>query len=72
MLGKRHGREERLTKDVRALFSAYRYRSDLGSKPAAHLAALAALNDQQSLDNLPDVLARLVDYVRTNLAELPE
>ncbi|MEU0640471.1 AAA family ATPase [Streptomyces albidoflavus] len=72
VLGKRHVHEERLAKDVRALFSAYHDRFDLGSKPAAHLAALAALNDQQLLDNLPDVLARLVGYVRTNLAELPE
>jgi putative ATP-dependent endonuclease of OLD family len=72
VLGKSHVHEERLPEDVRALFGAYHNRFDLGSKPAAHLAALADLDDQQLLDNLPDVLARLVDYVRTSVAELPE
>ncbi|MEV0038110.1 TOPRIM nucleotidyl transferase/hydrolase domain-containing protein [Streptomyces sp. NPDC050804] len=72
VLGKSHVHEERLPEDFRALFSAYHDKFDLGSKPAAHLAALADLNDKQLLEDLPDVLARLVEYVRTNLAELPE
>ncbi|MFE5109447.1 ATP-dependent endonuclease [Streptomyces sp. NPDC056663] len=72
VLGKSHVHEERLPEDVRALFDDYHAKFDLGSKPAAHLAALADLNDQQLLEDLPDVLARLVEYVRTNLAELPE
>ncbi|MGW8779807.1 ATP-dependent nuclease [Streptomyces sp. NPDC055796] len=72
VLGKKHMHEERLPADVRALFGMYHDIFDLGSKPAAHLAALANLNDQQLLEDLPDVLARLVEYVRSNLAELPE
>ncbi|MFE2089834.1 ATP-dependent endonuclease [Streptomyces sp. NPDC059460] len=72
VLGKSHANEHRLPEDVRALFEEYHNKFDLGSKPAAHLAALADLNDQQLLENLPGVLARLVEHVRTNLAELPE
>ncbi|MFD3481349.1 ATP-dependent endonuclease [Streptomyces sp. NPDC058695] len=72
VLGKSHVHEERLPEDVRALFSCYHERFGLGSKPAAHLSALADLNDQQLLKNLPAVLARLVEYVRINLTELPE
>ncbi|WP_392872435.1 ATP-dependent endonuclease [Streptomyces sp. LN499] len=72
VLGKSHVHEERLPKDVRALFDVYHDKFDLGSKPAAHLAALADLDDEQLLKDLPEVLARLVEYVRTSLAELPE
>ncbi|MFD7737746.1 AAA family ATPase [Streptomyces sp. MJM8645] len=72
VLGKSHVHEQRLPAHVRALFDAYHDIFDLGSKPAAHLAALAALDDQQLLEGLPDVLTRLVEYVRAHLAELPE
>lgn len=72
VLGKSHVNEHRLPEDVLALFDDYHDRFDLGTKPAAHLAALADLNDQQLLADLPDVLARLVEHVRTNLAGLPE
>ncbi|WP_235437973.1 ATP-dependent nuclease [Kitasatospora griseola] len=72
VLGKSHTHEERLPVEVRALFGDYHAIFDLGSKPAAHLAALAALDDKQLLAGLPDVLTRLVEYVRKNLADLPE
>lgn len=72
VLGKSHVHEERLPEDVRALFDDYHTKFDLGSKPAAHLTALADLDDQHLLEGLPDVLDRLVEYVRTQLAELPE
>lgn len=72
VLGKKHTHEERLSTDVRALFDAYHTRFDLGSKPAAHLTALASLKDKQLLEGLPDVLARLVDYIRMKLAERAE
>ncbi|MDW4903399.1 AAA family ATPase [Streptomyces californicus] len=72
VLGKSHVNEHHLPEDVRALFTEYHKIFDLGSKPAAHLAALADLNDEQLLENLPDVLVRLVESVRTKLAELPE
>ena len=72
VLGKSHANEDRLPADVRALFANYHDRFDLGSKPAAHLAALADLSDRQLLVDQPDVLDRLVEYVRASLAELPE
>ncbi|MEZ0112333.1 putative ATP-dependent endonuclease of OLD family [Catenulispora sp. EB89] len=72
VLGKSHANEDRLPEEIRALFDDYHAIFDLGSKPAAHLAALAGLNDEQLLMNLPDVLSRLVKHVRTKLAELPE
>ncbi|WP_327172563.1 AAA family ATPase [Streptomyces sp. NBC_01336] len=72
VLGKSHVNEGRLPADISALFADYHRLFDLGSKPVAHLSALADLNDQQLLRNLPDVLVRLVEQVRTKLAELPE
>ncbi|ALM43546.1 ATP-dependent nuclease [Streptomyces sp. FR-008] len=72
VLGKSHVNEHRLPAEVRTLFGDYHALFDLGSKPAAHLEALADLDDKQLMNGLPDVLTRLVDYVRQNLAELPE
>ena len=72
VLGKSHVNEDRLPDGVRALFEDYHERFDLGSKPSEHLAALAALTDEQLLDDLPDVLGRLVEHVRASLAALPE
>jgi putative ATP-dependent endonuclease of the OLD family len=72
VLGKSHANEDRLPADVLALFADYHDRFDLGSKPAAHLAALADLGDKQLLVDQPDVLDRLVEYVRASLDGLPE
>ncbi|SKK56212.1 recombination protein F [Mycobacteroides abscessus subsp. bolletii] len=72
VLGKAHKNEKRLPTNVRKLFSDYHQKFDLGSKPVAHLGAMADLSDEQLLEQLPDVLERLVQYVRTRLAELPE
>lgn len=72
VLGKSHVNEDRLPEDVRALFEDYHDRFDLGSKPAAHLAALADLSDEQLLDDIPEVLDRLVEYVQASLDRLPE
>ncbi|NDU75962.1 AAA family ATPase [Actinomadura sp. DSM 109109] len=72
VLGKRHVNEDRLPKDLLRLFDYYHAKFDLGSKPAAHLAALADLNDEQLLEDLPNVLDRLVEHVRASLYELPE
>lgn len=72
VLGKSHVNEDLLPDDVRALFQEYHDRFDRGSKPAAHLAALADLSDEQLLDDLPDVLERLVEYVQASLDVLPE
>jgi putative ATP-dependent endonuclease of OLD family len=44
----------------------------LGSKPAAHLTALATLDDFILDLSTPDVFNRLITQVRKKLAELPE
>jgi putative ATP-dependent endonuclease of OLD family len=49
VLGKNHVNEGRLHVGVLALFDDYHTKFDLGSKPAAHLAALADLSDQELL-----------------------
>ncbi|REH55190.1 putative ATP-dependent endonuclease of OLD family [Kutzneria buriramensis] len=72
VLGKSHVNEDRLGDAVLGLFDNYHHMFDLGSKPAAHLAALAKLTDQQLLRDLPTVLARLVNHVCVRLDGLPE
>ncbi|KMO80351.1 AAA family ATPase [Mycolicibacterium obuense] len=72
VLGKAHRNETRLPVNVRRLFDDYHKKFDLGSKPVTHLGAMANLTDEQLLDKLPDVLARLVECVDTRLAELTE
>jgi putative ATP-dependent endonuclease of the OLD family len=66
-----HGVEQ-YTDDERKLFITYHKRFKLESKPAAHLNALAQLNDGDLLANMPASLNRLVDAVITKLAGLPE
>ena len=72
VLGKKHVNEARIPEDLIRLFDHYHEEFDLGSKPAAHLGAMAAQTDEQLLDNLPEVLNRLVEHVRENLLGLPE
>lgn len=72
VLGKRHANETRLGDEVLALFGDYHSKFDLKSKPATHLSALSTLEDDELLEGLPEVLERLVERVRTQLAELPE
>jgi putative ATP-dependent endonuclease of the OLD family len=72
VLGRSHVNEARLPDNLRRMFDDYHQQFDLGSKPAAHLTALAELTDEQLLDGLPSTLSRLVAYVREKLAGLPE
>jgi putative ATP-dependent endonuclease of the OLD family len=72
VLGKSHQNETRLPDEVLQLFDDYHDKFDLKSKPATHLAALADLSDEELLADLPEVLDRLVEHVRTGLAGLPE
>lgn len=72
VLGKSHVNEDRLGDDLLDLFDDYHAKFDLASKPATHLAALSRLTDEGLLNDLPDVLARLVEQVEAKLAELPE
>ena len=72
VLGKNHANEDRLGDDLLDLFDDYHAKFDLQSKPATHLAALSTLTDEELLEDLPDVLGRLLEQVEAKLAELPE
>jgi putative ATP-dependent endonuclease of the OLD family len=72
VLGKMHVNESRLGEDLLDLFDDYHSKFDLKSKPASHLSALSRLTDKELLQELPDVLGRLVERVREKLAGLPE
>lgn len=72
VLGKSHHDSSQYCEDELKLFGTYHQRFKLGSKPAAHISALALLSDQELLEDMPESLNRLADAVIAKLAELPE
>ena len=72
VLGKKHHDASQYSQDEQKLFSTYHQRFKLGSKPAAHIDALARLTDEELLAGMPASLSRLADAVIAKLAELPE
>lgn len=72
VLGKIHHDASQYSKDEQKLFTTYHQRFKLGSKPAAHIDALAQLTDEELLADMPASLSRLADAVIAKLAELPE
>lgn len=72
VLGKSHDDASQYSKDEQQLFNTYHQRFKLGSKPAAHIDALAQLTDEELLADMPASLSRLADAVIAKLAELPE
>ncbi|MFM5259124.1 MULTISPECIES: ATP-dependent nuclease [Aeromonas] len=72
VLGKSHHDASQYSEDEQKLFNTYHQRFKLGSKPAAHIDALAQLTDAELLTNMPASLSRLADAVITKLADLPE
>ena len=72
VLGKSHHDASQYSEDEQQLFNTYHQRFKLGSKPAAHIDALAQLTDKELLADMPESLSRLADAVITKLAELPE
>lgn len=72
VLGKSHHDASQYGEDEQQLFSTYHQRFKLGSKPAAHIDALAQLSDEKLLADMPASLSRLADAVIAKLAELPE
>ena len=68
---KRHGIEQ-YNAELQKHFAAYHRRFKLGSKPAAHLAAMAELGDQDLIDYMPQRIARLIDAVEARLKGHPE
>lgn len=72
VLGKSHHDSAQYTADELTLFNTYHQRFKLGSKPAAHINALAQLDNTMLLDSIPDSLDRLADAVIAKLEDLPE
>ncbi|MCP5357560.1 MAG: AAA family ATPase [Pseudomonadales bacterium] len=72
VLGKKHHDASQYSKDEQKLFNTYHQRFKLGSKPAAHIDALAQLPDEGLLADMPACLDRLADAVIAKLGELPE
>jgi predicted ATP-dependent endonuclease of OLD family len=72
VLGKQYHDASQYSKVEQKLFTTYHQRFKLGSKPAAHIDALAQLTDEELLADMPASLSRLADAVIAKLAELPE
>ncbi len=72
VLGKSHHGSYQYSGDELNLFSTYHKLFKLGSKPAAHIDALAQLSNEELLANMPGSFGRLADAVIAKLAELPE
>jgi predicted ATP-dependent endonuclease of OLD family len=72
VLGKNHHDASQYNDEEQKLFSTYHQRFKLGSKPAAHIEALAQLTDERLLAEMPASLDRLANAVIAKLAELPE
>ncbi|TNI63483.1 ATP-dependent endonuclease [Aeromonas media] len=72
VLGKSHYDATQYSENELKLFNTYHQRFKLGSKPAAHIDALAQLTDEELLANMPASLSRLADAVIAKLEEWPE
>lgn len=73
VLGKSHDAVGgQYTDDQQKCFSAYHTRFKLDSKPVWHIRALAELEDESLLDDLPEVLERMFERIESDLKDLPE
>ena len=72
VLGKSHHNSNQYSPEEQELFSTYHHLFKLGSKPAAHIEALAHLSDAELIARMPESFGRLADAVIIKLAELPE
>lgn len=72
VLGKKHHDVSQYSDEEQQLFGTYHSSFKLGSKPAAHIEALAKLSDADMLANMPESLGRLAEAVIAKIAELPE
>jgi hypothetical protein len=72
VLGKKLHDASQYSDEEQQLFGTYHSSFKLGSKPAAHIEALAKLSDADLLANMPESLGRLAEAVIAKLAELPE
>ena len=72
VLGKSHHSSGQYNQAEQELFLTYHRLFKLGSKPAAHIEAMAKLSDDELLANMPASLSRLADAVIAKLESLPE
>jgi len=72
VLGKSHGDVDQYDEGEQKYFGAYHRRFKGGSKPAAHLDALAQLESNQLADGLPAVYKRILMRLKKELEGLPE
>ncbi|WP_219704157.1 ATP-dependent nuclease [Marinomonas lutimaris] len=72
VLGKSHYDSSQYSDDELNLFSTYHKHFKLGSKPAAHIDALAQISDKDLLANMPKSFKQLADAVISMLEGLPE
>jgi putative ATP-dependent endonuclease of the OLD family len=72
VLGKKRHGVDQYSEEHQKHFAAYHKRFKLGSKPAAHLEAMAELDDDELIDNMPPRLGRLIEAVEAQLKGLPE
>ncbi|MDO8264484.1 MAG: AAA family ATPase [Gallionella sp.] len=72
VLGKSGLGPDQYNAEQQSYFSAYHARFKLGSKPAAHLEALAKLDDAALTAGMPPSISRLIALVEKKLADLPE
>ncbi len=73
VFGKSHGDvASQFSENEQQYFDAYYRRFKLGSKPAAHLDALAQLDDVTLNLDMPESIDRLLEMVKVKLADLPE
>ena len=72
VLGKSHGDVDQYSEEALKYFDAYHRLFKLGSKPAAHLTALAELSDLDLALDMPAVFERLFAQVKAKLEALPE
>lgn len=72
VLGKKYSGKDQYNESLQKLFGSYQQRFKLGSKPAAHLEALATLDDASLKASTPVRLSRLLDRVQEELKKIPE
>ena len=72
VLGKSHGDVAQYSDEEQQYFGSYHQRFKLGSKPAAHLEAMAQIDDVTLNSTMPESIDRLLEMVKAKLAELPE
>ena len=72
VLGTNHQNIDQYEDEEKDYFGAYRTRFKVGSKPVAHLQALAELDNVTLKGGMPAEIGRLLDAVKKRLAELPE